>query len=237
MDRFYRKQFKTRGLFHFQVKVRESDLYFVCDKNLESVARQVITRVRDRIERYCSFNREFQNSLAPVVMEHGADPLINAMAEASKRYDVGPMASVAGAVASAVGEDLSGMCSHLIVENGGDIWLKSPRPVTLEVYTGNNSPFAGKLRFQTDPAGEPLGICTSSGRIGHSLSFGNADAVVAVSGDVILADAAATAIANRVKSASDVETVLEQELQRGLLKGLIIVIDDKMGAWGDLKFV
>ncbi len=237
MDRFYREQFKKDGLHSFQVMMGESDLFFVCDQDIRDSATLCLKDVRRTIEQYCADHRDFKESLSPVEAGPGADPVIHRMAQAGRAYDVGPMASVAGAVASYVGEILSPRCSHLIIENGGDIFIKSSRPVTLEIFTGLDSPFAGKIRFVVESRGEPLGVCTSSGRIGHSLSFGNADAVVAIADDPVLADAGATSIANKVKSTMDIDVVLEQELERGLLKALIIVIDDRIGAWGDIKFI
>jgi len=159
-------------------------------------------------------------------------PVVRAMIAAGRAYEVGPMAAVAGAVAQAVGEGLLRWSPEVIVENGGDVFLKMDRAVELGLYAGADSPFSGTIRLRVETEGEALGVCTSSGTVGHSLSFGRADAVTAVAGDAALADAAATAIANRVESADDVERVLKEERERGLLKGLLVVIGKRIGAFG-----
>ena len=51
------------------------------------------------------------------------------------------------------------------------------------------------------------------------------------------ADAAATAIGNRVKGPDDVERVVEEERERAALAGLVIVAGDRMGAFGEVEFV
>jgi ApbE superfamily uncharacterized protein (UPF0280 family) len=176
-------------------------------------------------------------SLEPI--DVGGDELlvIREMTKAAQIYDVGPFAAVAGAVAQYVGDSLSPECSHLIIENGGDIYLKSEFPITLAVFAGENSPFAGKLQFRVNPAGKSLGVCTSSGTVGHSLSFGKADAVVTIAETAILADAAATSICNLIQKPDDIAKVINSEKKRQLLNALIIVMEDKMGAWGDIEFI
>ena len=163
--------------------------------------------------------------------------IIETMTEASSLYNVGPMAAVAGAVAGYVGEKLLQECIYIMIENGGDIFIKSDEPFTLSVWAGENSPFNGKLNLKIDPEGKPLGICTSSGMFGHSLSFGKADAVVAISPNPALADAAATAIANRIQTKEDVRPVADEEQEKGILQGLIIIKDDRAAMWGDFELV
>ncbi|MCK5434567.1 MAG: UPF0280 family protein, partial [Dehalococcoidales bacterium] len=81
----------------------------------------------------------------------------------------------------------------------------------------------------------PLGICTSSGTVGHSLSYGKADAVVVLSKSATLADAAATAIGNLIVQAGDIPNGLEFANGIDGLKGVIIIKGDKVGLWGDVK--
>ena len=69
---------------------------------------------------------------------------------------------------------------EVIVENGGDVFLKSSGPLDLGLYAGENSPFSGEIKLRIDPSGAGIGICTSSGTVCHSLSMGKADAVTAV---------------------------------------------------------
>jgi uncharacterized protein len=120
------------------------------------------------------------------------------------------------------------------VENGGDIFARAPRRVRFALYAGEASPFAGKLAFEVD-ASEGIGVCTSSGRVGPSLSLGRADAVVAIHPSAAFADAAATAIANRIRAPGDVAAVVREEEARGALRGLIACMGDTLGVWGDLE--
>ncbi len=119
------------------------------------------------------------------------------MAAAAQTAGVGPMAAVAGAIAECVGRELLEFSPEVIVENGGDIFLKVSHRRTVGIFAGD-SPLTGRIGIQIEARDTPLGVCTSSGTVGHSLSFGRADAVVVLAPAAALADAAATAIGNRV---------------------------------------
>ena len=80
-----------------------------------------------------------------------------------------------------------------------------------------------------------MGICTSSGRVGPSLSFGRADAVIVLCPSTALADAAATAIGNLIKEAGDIPKGIAFAQGIAGLKGVVIIMQDKMGVWGDIK--
>ena len=146
------------------------------------------------------------------------------------------MAAVAGAFAEFVGRELLRISPEVIVENGGDIFLKTGKTRLVGVYAGE-SPYTGKIALKVEPADTPLGICTSSGTVGHSLSFGKADAVIVLSPSTSLADAAATAIGNIVQTADDVQKALD--FARGVagLLGVAVIINDKMGVWGKINLV
>jgi ApbE superfamily uncharacterized protein (UPF0280 family) len=73
--------------------------------------------------------------------------------------------------------------------------------------------------------------------VGHSLSFGAADAVIALSRSTALADTAATAIGNRVKTAGDIDLAIEQAQAIDGLIGVVLIKDDRMGMWGSVKLV
>ncbi len=235
--RFYREWVKRTDLVTFEVARRESDLLIRAHRNLEHQAGQLLETARNQIEQQIRRQPEFGESLEPLPIPASATPLIRAMLEAARQYDVGPMAAVAGAVAQFVGAALLRLTPEVIVENGGDIFMKMNRPVEMGLYSGERSPFSGQVRLTIEPAEEALGVCTSSATVGHSLSLGRADAVMAVADDTALADAAATAICNRVKSPTDVQKVLEQEKARGLLKGLLVAVGSRIGAYGVVEFL
>jgi uncharacterized protein len=237
MQRFYRQQFKTNGLYSFRIEEFESDIFIVCDENLEKSALESIREARRQIEECIKEFPLFGASFEPLEIQGSVPPVPAEMLRASQLYNVGPMAAVAGAVAHYTGEILSPHCSHLFIENGGDICMKSSQPVTLSIYPGEHSVFRDKLKIKLITDGKLMGVCTSSGTIGHSFSFGKADAVVTIAERTEIADAAATSLCNNVKSPLDIETVINKEINRGILRGLLIVIDDRTGAWGDIEFV
>lgn len=234
-ERFYREWVHSPDLVAFRVEVEESDLLISAERDLSEAARRKLISLRAELKSFIALRPEFQRSLEPVEVPSGAAEIVRDMAWAAEEYGVGPMAAVAGAVARHVGLALLEESPELIIENGGDIFIRSRKPRRVALYAGESSPFSGKLQMTVRSGGEELGVCTSSGTVGHSLSFGNADAVVTIASSATLADAAATAICNTVKTADDVEPAIELERKRGLLRGLLIVIGQKMGAWGELE--
>jgi len=233
-ERTYRKQISTPGLISFSVQVAETDLLISTDTDLTEDARRAVYRYRRHVEQYIEFHPSFLKSLIPLGKDDLAPPIVRDMLEASERAGVGPMASVAGAIAERVGSSLLNSSVNVIIENGGDIFLKVDREVRVGLFAGQ-SKLSGRISLRIQPDKTPLGICTSSGTVGHSLSLGRADAVTVISKSTALADAAATSIGNLVKAPSSIENGLKRAREiRGVL-GVIVVIDDRMGAWGDLE--
>ena len=150
---------------------------------------------------------------------------------------VGPMAAVAGALAEAVGWDLISLSPELVVENGGDIFLAGRSEYCLAVFAGT-SPLSGRLGIKLSaPAPFSCGVCTSSARVGPSLSFGRADALTIVANNAALADAVATAMANRVQEKADLARVVESALALGGISGAVAVMGDNLAAGGDLELI
>jgi len=170
-------------------------------------------------------------------VEEDAPQIVRAMASDAEKVGVGPMAAVAGAVAEWVGRELLPLSREVIVENGGDIFLKTARVRSIGVYAGEASPFTGKIALEIRPEETPLGVCTSSGTVGHSLSFGSADACIVISPSTPLADAAATAIGNRVKSTADIPQAIDFARSIEGIRGAVIMKDDQIGFWGEVKIV
>jgi ApbE superfamily uncharacterized protein (UPF0280 family) len=146
------------------------------------------------------------------------------------------MAAVAGAVAEFVAQALLEHEAEVIVENGGDVFVATKRERTLAIYAGRSS-FSDRLGLVLPAAAQPAAVCTSSGTVGHSYSQGHADAVAVVAASGALADAAATALANRVRSARDVEPTLAVARQWAGLRHVVIIIGDTLGAWGEYELV
>jgi len=158
------------------------------------------------------------------------------MLQAAMLAQVGPMAAVAGAIAEKVGVDLLTHTQQIVVENGGDIFLKVSKDLTIGIYAGN-SPLSDKIGLKILLSHTPLGVCTSSGTVGHSLSFGKSDAVTVIAQSTPLADAAATAIGNLVKEKRDIEKGLELAKFIKGIHGALIIVNDQFGAWGNIEIV
>ncbi len=232
--RTYRHWIEGKDIVSFNVTVKETDLYIRATSNLERKTHRMVLKYREQIEQYIEQNQEFLTSLKPLPTPTNAPRIVVDMMEAGRKANVGPMAAVAGAIAEYVGQDLLEFTPEIIIENGGDIFLKVTRKRVVGIYAGD-SPLTGKLGLEIKPEDTPLGVCTSSGTVGHSLSFGKADAVVVTAGSATLADAAATAICNRVKSPDDINGAIEFGRQIDGLKGIIIILGSNIGVWGDIK--
>lgn len=232
--RTYRHWVQGQDLVSFNVVVKETDLYIRASANLKSKAYKLVLKYRHQLESYIEQQPSFATSLKPIPVAEDSPHIIKEMATSAKKFGVGPMASVAGAIAQFVGSELLDSSPEVIVENGGDIFLKSSRDRIVGIYAGK-SPLSGKLGLEIKGGETPLGVCTSSGTVGHSLSFGRADAVVVVAKSVILADAAATAIGNIISQPDDITTGIEFAQGNQELLGVLIIKDDKMGIWGQVK--
>lgn len=232
--RFYRCSIAPEGLVSFTVTEKESDLFILCSRDLRNEATRALHDARDIIETYIASNPGFLTSLAPLPFDEAASPLIREMLSASIRAGVGPMAAVAGAVAEHVGTCLLKQASEVIVENGGDIYMASTHPRIAGVFT-DNPDFRDRIKIRLGVNLFPLGLCTSSGIIGPSLSFGKADAVTVLSKSAALADAAATAIGNMTKAEQDVEQVLQKGAGIEGVDGLLVIIGKKLGVWGEVS--
>lgn len=234
--RTYRRWIKDDDLVSFDVAVKETELYIRAASNLEAQAIEAVIEHRAPLEEYIKSHPLFLHSLEPFCVDDDAPAIVRDMAQAARVAGVGPMAAVAGAIAEAVGKDLLVYTPEVIVENGGDIFMKILRPRLIGVFAGE-SPFTGKIALEINPEETPLGVCTSSGTVGHSLSLGAADAVIVLSRSAALADAAATAIGNKVRTADDIDVAIEQAQAIDGLAGVVVIKGDKMGMWGSVKLV
>jgi ApbE superfamily uncharacterized protein (UPF0280 family) len=234
--RTYRRWIKDDALVSFNVVVKETDLYIRAARNLEAEAIEAVIKYRTQLEEYIESHPLFLHSLQPYAVEEDAPDIVKDMARAAGMVGVGPMAAVAGAIAEAVGRDLLVYSPEVIVENGGDIFIRVSQASLIGVYAGEST-FTGKIALEINPEQTPLGICTSSGTVGHSLSLGAADAVIVLSHSTAMADAAATAIGNKVTADGDIDLVIEQVKAMPELVGTVIIKGDRMGMWGNVKLV
>ncbi len=235
-ERVYRSLINKGNITSYNVKIAESDLFISSDTNLENIALKSLIKYRHFLETYIKNHSNFRTSLLPLPEDNLAPPIIRKMMSKSKICGVGPMASVAGAVAEFVGYDLLDQTENLIIENGGDIFLKSKNKLTVSIYAGESA-LSYKVNLLVKPHDSPLGICTSSATVGPSLSFGKADAVCVISKSATLADAAASAIGNKVKSIKSIKTALDYGIKIPGVQGILIIYGNDMGAIGEVELI
>jgi ApbE superfamily uncharacterized protein (UPF0280 family) len=235
-ERTYQQWIQVEDLCSFRVTVRETDLLVLALEDLSAVAMQSIKNYRTQIESYIKVHPKFRTSLQPLDVEAHAPPIIQEMISAAKRVEVGPFAAVAGAIAEYVGKDLLQFSPEIIVENGGDIFVTSKRSRVFGIYAGN-SPLTGKIALKIEASQMPCGVCTSSGSVGHSLSFGRADAAIVIAKSTVFADACATALGNKVFRASDIPFGLKFAENTEGIDGAVIIVGEEIGAWGNVEFV
>jgi len=235
--RFYREWVGAAGLYRLTAAVKETDVQVLTDKPVDKkFIEDKIQKYRGDIEGYINKDRRFLTALKPIAVERHAPPVVKKMARAAQAANVGPMAAVAGAIAEYIGgELLKSGCREVIVENGGDIFLKMLTMRTVAVYTGTSRVWKG-LCLKIHPRQTPLGICTSSGTVGHSLSFGLADSTTILSHNTALADAVATACGNRVKSKDDLTSALDFARSIPGVTGVVIIIKNHLISWGGVVF-
>lgn len=235
--RFYRDWVSNKDLYLARIMVKETDLQILVDKPIDKdFLEEKVNAYHRHIEDYISRDKRFLTTLKPIEVEFNAPPIVKEMAKAAKRANVGPMASVAGAIAEFLGKDLLKKgYKEVIIENGGDIFLKTRKIRTIAIYTGRPKLWR-QLVLKIKPQDTPLGVCTSSGTIGHSLSFGCADSVVILSKDASLADAVATATGNLIQSENELKKALDfAKSIRGIL-GVVIIIKNHLVSWGKVEF-
>ena len=231
------RDFTSRGTWvAFTAASEETDLYIRADQDFTREALEAIRHARNEIEGYIREHPGFRTSLEPLPFDPEAPPIVQDMLLAAQSLSVGPMAAVAGALAGNVGMALQAISRNVIVENGGDVFLATEREMTVGVFAGK-SPLSMRLGLRIPPDQTPCGLCTSSGQVGPSLSFGQADAVTVWASSTALADAAATALANRVIEPEDIEPTLDVAKSTEGLKGALVVLRDRIGVWGPLELV
>ncbi|NTU89150.1 MAG: UPF0280 family protein [Actinobacteria bacterium] len=232
--RFYRS-FRAGDLYEFRVQDGETDLQILGNADIVEQAAEVVRAARSDLHAYIARFPEFETSFSPLEASGDAPELVRDMCVAGKACDVGPMAAVAGAIAERVARECNRDASEIIVENGGDIYICGQVNRVVALWAGQQG--LSRIGIEIDATDMPIAVATSSGRVGHSFSFGKADAVCVLSHNGALADAMATACANRVRVPEDIENVLAYaDTVPGIL-GIVVTIDGALGASGKIRLV
>ncbi len=204
----------------------ESDEHF-------EVAKKAMLEARKRIEDFIKRDPFFYSTLEPYDCQ---GEIVERMCRASKLAGVGPMAAVAGTIAEyAVERMVEEGASFAVVDNGGDIAMRIDEPLTIGVYAGSEKSIA----FRVYPEDGIKAVCTSSGRIGPSISFGDADAATVFGYDASVADAFATALGNVIRTdygKQEIEEALESfwEGARRYVTAAVVIKDGVIAMAGDV---
>ncbi|MGH0051955.1 MAG: UPF0280 family protein, partial [Sphaerochaetaceae bacterium] len=195
--RTYRRNMGESRFSSFSISVGESDLWIGFQGNYEKNALQregasLLRRLRRELLDY--EDPRLLTSFVPLEPKGNISAFLASMFAAGKGSRTGPMSSVAGAIASQIGMHLKEHfnLSEIVVENGGDLYVDVQKPLRVQLFAPTST-FSGKLSVIVNPSYGPMGVCTSSAKLGHSISFGKADAVMVACRDAALADAYATA--------------------------------------------
>lgn len=238
--RFYRKQMGEGRFRAFTVGYKDSDLWIGVDPGsynpaMVNDAQQHLFELRKTLEAYLLIQPDFATTFIPIQLKDDAPAIAQKMAEAARKAGTGPMAAVAGAFAEAIAQELIKKfeVEEIVVENGGDLFLLLKNKLILSVYAGKSS-LSGKIGIEVPASITPVGICTSAGTVGPSVSFGKADAVMLASRNCALADALATAIGNQIKTAADLNQVLEKYASHREIISLLAICEGSMGIRGQL---
>jgi len=244
---------KINDITKKRIKIGETDILLSTDLT-EHELPNFIFKQRFELKSYIRKNPDFLTSFEPVLVGNLSDktpskesinsysnniPLIvSLMARAGRRAEVGPMAAVAGTISQlSMGYMIENGSKFTIVDNGGDVAIKTDRDVVVGLYAGESS-LSGELGFKIKSKKTPMGICTSSGTVGHSISFGRSDSVTVFADEASIADALATSIANEAVGKKDQDAV-QKALEKAddfkkSMRGVMVVVGESAGTLGKI---
>ena len=236
-ERTYRSMINKGNLISYNVKIAESDLLVSSDTNLSYEALKSLTKHRYSLETYIKSYPDFLTSLLPLPEDDLAPPIVRDMLVKSKMCGVGPMAGVAGAVSEFVGYDLRNQTGNLIIENGGDIFIKSENKLIASVYAGE-SPLSYNVNFIVKPE-------ENTARYSHIVRHSRAVLELRESRcgmrDFQIRDIATPqpqpSAKAKVKSKNDINPAIDFGIKIKGVTGIIIIIGNEMGAIGQVQFV
>jgi len=243
IERSYRAIPDQGDLVSSYARIKDTDLHILADREVSDLAQELALQYRLQIEKYIRKRPEFAGALSPLAADALAPRIVREMLAAGSRAGVGPMAAVAGVIAEFVGKGLlQNGCREVMVENGGDIYINRSRDCIVAIFAGE-SPLSLRVGVKLASGNMPMGVgvCTSSGTVGHSLSFGLADSVTVIAGSTALADAAATRLGNEIGLSSGGDSGIQAALAlsrkiSGVL-GVVAICGEKIGAVGDVELI
>ncbi len=229
----------TLRIIKERIQIEETNILLKTDLKKHNLPNFILKQ-RMELKSYIRVHPEFLTSLDPIIVEaeDEAPLIVNMMVRASKKAEVGPMAAVAGTIAQlSMGFMVKNGSKYVIVDNGGDVALKTIEDVIMGLYAGESS-LSGEIGFKIKHEKTPMGICTSSGTVGHSISFGRADSVTIFADEASIADALATSIANSAVGDSDDDAVHNclgrADDFKKHMNGILVVVGESAGTMGKI---
>ena len=238
-ERSYRSRFSNDERRWFCVKFLESDLWIGVDNGSYSASMEadiygMLVELRRSMDAYLLMDPQYKAAIVPYDAGLEAPDILKEMSRVSHKTGIGPMSAVAGAVALKVADFIKGRygVKEVIVENGGDIYADATSDMDIAVFAGQ-SPLSERVGLHIPASSAfPLGVCTSSGTVGPSLSLGRADAMMIICRDVLLADSYATAFANRIQTINDLQPVIDRIQNIPEILGALAIKDDRLAVAG-----
>jgi len=237
LDRnIYRCSVKNKEKYAWLVSYYYTDILISSNKNIKSKIEEPLKKIYKILNTCIKNDPVFLKSLSPINMKSSFPPIIKEMCARSAIFNVGPMAAVAGTVNEYLASYLQKHCDILIIENGGDTYIKAGRDLNIGIYV-KNPDFKDRIALKINSENMPCGLCSSSGTFGHSFSMGKCDLAVVLAKSTITADAAATAFANSISREEDISGSITYFKKFEDIKGLLAIKDKKIGAWGAIEFL
>lgn len=205
----------------------------LCPSEYDEIGWQSLLKSRQEVEAFIQEFPDFKMTHSPFPIRKNDPVLIQEMCKASELMQIGPMSTIAGVMAEAALQAmLDAGAQEAVVDNGGDVVFLIQEKIHVGIFAGTSK--VKNLAFLLDPQERPLAICTSSGTVGHSYSYGKADAAIVISHDIALADAAATALGNQIKSVEDLENCFRIFETLSSIQGALVIYKDRIAMWGHL---
>ncbi|RCV62785.1 hypothetical protein C5S53_17015 [Methanophagales archaeon] len=222
-------------------RLKETFVWITADEKRHiEVAKKELTQRRRDLERFARWHPYFLVTFESYPIDETEvgnatiAAIVRRMIESAEKFGLGPMSAVAGTLAEfAVDAMQDAGATYAMVDNGGDVALITDRAILVGIYAGE-SPFSNKIALKIKPSASMVGICTSSGTVGHSISFGHADAATVISNSASLSDAAATALCNSATDAQSISKVFHSIDHVEGIEGALVIYKDKLATWGEI---
>ena len=138
LDRsIYRCSIKNKEKYAWLVSYYYTDILINSNKNIKSRIEKPLKKIYEILNVCINNEPSFLKSLSPIRIKPSFPPVIKEMCAKSAVFNVGPMAAVAGTVNEYLASYLQEYCDILIIENGGDIYIKAERDLNVGIYIKN----------------------------------------------------------------------------------------------------